>query len=854
MVDLAGQHIGNYRLIERIASGGMADIYLARHTYLERQVAVKILQAGISEPGQMAFLQEARIIASLKHPNIIPIHDFGIHTGGDRPFAYLVMEYAFGSLADRHPPGTLVPFETVRSYVSAIASALYHAHNQNIVHRDVKPSNVLIGENDNILLSDFGIATLTGTDEDHVITGTPAYMAPEQVTGSRITFAADQYALGIVVYQWLCGFPPFMGDNTTDLIIQQVQSTPPPLRSRIPSIPAEVEEIVLKALAKKPEERFLSVKAFADSLDEPLRLAALTQPLQDVPLNTSPYSTQPGAYSQTPVNPWIQPPGYATGNQYPDSGGWEQPPYYKGPPTITGYAPPAYNNAVAGMYLPESANVYPYTPPPPAPSSARHNPLLILLSLLVAPFVLIGRLIPQANSRRTVSPYSNTNRFFPGFASTSSALKNFFIMYHSEDRLWAEWIAWHLEEAGYSAILPDWDFHAGSNFDLEMTRASVSADQVIIVLSPTYLSTAENLRTLRRVLSSKRDTVVPIVVHEYDKTFKHPLRDLVALNLVNLSRETAQARLLSAVRKERQKPLVQPVFPPELMTQSQLNIPANPLVPVQTTQANVVPGTAAFVSPISPLPQPLPQFNTQQAQGMNNFIFNVNTIVSNARDIATVLASQNPNFATTAQSDATVRRTPGDNQVTIEQKALKVAAFLKSMREQVIANPEFGKHYSDAGRMDNLFATLATNLTLNFQRLEEAREKAAMNPSRRQYQDDIDNYLEGLANTSDRIEQTWQEFRADAQTQLEDLQQKVEIESEQEELEETERTQKLGESTEDTRIAERKNWLKTALNGLGQFKDFLLIATDIDKAVTQWSPTIMEAAKQAFSVLGQLHF
>ena len=192
--------------------------------------------------------------------------------------------------------------------------------------------------------------------------------------------------------------------------------------------------------------------------------------------------------------------------------------------------------------------------------------------------------------------------------------------------------------------------------------------------------------------------------------------------------------------------------------------------------------------------------------------------------------------------------------MTIEQQALKVAAFLRSMREQVIANPEFGKHYSDAGRMDNLFATLATNLTLNFQRLEEAREKAAMNPSRRQYQDDIDNYLEGLANTSDRIEQTWQEFRADAQTQLEDLQQKVEIESEQEELEETERTQKLGESTEDTRIAERKNWLKTALNGLGQFKDFLLIATDIDKAVTQWSPTIMEAAKQAFSVLGQLHF
>ena len=882
MVDLAGQQIGNYRLAERIASGGMADIYLARHTYLERQVAVKILHAGISELEQEAFRREARIIASLKHLNIIPIYDFGIHSGGGRSFAYLVMEYAFGSLADRYPSGTRVPFDTIRSYVSAIASALYYAHNQGIIHRDVKPSNVLIGENDNILLSDFGIATLTSADEDHVITGTPAYMAPEQVTGSRITAAADQYALGIVVYEWLCGFPPFAGDKPTDLIVKQLQSTPPPLRSRLPSIPAEIDEIVLKALAKNPEDRFPSIKAFADMLDEPLRLASLTQPLQAALPYTNPNSPQSGAslqtpvdplaqrkeltvypavtsspvytdpYSQTPANSWIPQgaqPAYPTGNSYPDASGWELSSYYQGPPTITGYAPSANNNGVTGTLFPSQAGTYPYVPSPALPGRVERNPLLLLLSLLAAPFVLIGRLIAQGDARTTASPYSTTGSYFAGSAPASSALKNFFIMYHNEDHLWAEWIAWHLEEAGYSAILPDWDFHAGSNFDLEMTRASASAERIIIVLSPTYLKTPDSLRTLRRVLSSKRDTVLPIVVHEYDKTFKHPLRDLVALSIVNLSRESARARLLAMVRKERQKPLVQPVFPPELLMQPRVTIPTD-----QTAQTNMVPDHAALVAP---MPVPEPQLNNQQGQGMSNP--NI-TIVLNTQDRAMVMASQNPNYVTMTRSDATLRMIPGGNQLTIEQNALKVVAFLNAMREQVIANPEFGKHYSDAGRMDNLFATLASNLTLNFQRLEEARDNAAMNPGRRQYQDDVDTYLQGLANTNYRIEQIWREFRTNAQTEIEELQQKVELESGQEELEELEeqeRTQKLGESaadTENTVKAERKNWLKTALNGLGQFKDFLLVATDIDKAITQWSPTIMEAANHAFNALGQLHF
>lgn len=897
MVDLAGQQIGNYRLAERIASGGMADIYLARHTYLDRRVAVKILHSGISEAGQQAFLREARFIEKLKHPNIIPIYDFGIHDGEGRSFAYLVMGYASGSLADRHPPGTPVPFATIRSYVSAIASALSYAHNQGIVHRDVKPSNILVSEDNNILLSDFGIATFTRSDatDEHIITGTPMYMAPEQVTGTRITAAADQYALGCVIYQWLSGFPPFTGGNPTELLIKQVQSSPAPLNSRIPS---EINEIVLKALAKNPAQRFPDIQAFADALDKPLRRAALTQPSLNTPLPASPYSVQqggvspaspptnpamppqsappvlgssapvytdpyltpPGANAAPSANPPVtqggSPPGMAGSFSSPDASEWGMSPYYQsGPPTITGYRQAPYNGAT-GTFFPGQASAYPYQYPyAPAPSaqmnvnvalpgSARSNPLLLLLSLLATPFVLAGRLVTRRNALPAPSASANRTYYAGSPAAAGSALKNFCIMYHHEDHQWAEWIAWHLEADGYSTILPDWDFEAGRRFDLEMTRARTSAERVIVVLSPNYLATSDNLRTLRQVLSSKRDTVLPIVVHEYDKAFKHPLRDLVALNLVNLSKETAQARLLSVVHHERQKPLVQPAFPPELelLMQSQTNIPVHqPVPPSVTPPPDPVPDPTVIVPgpPVVP-PDPSP----------NPAMVNPNiTIVIKPQDFW----PPNPNYATFTRSDETVRIMPGGNPLTIEQNALKVAAFLKTMREYVIANPEFGKHYSDAGRMDTLFSSLATNLALNFQRLEEARSKAAMNPGRRQYQDDVDTYLEGLMSTSDRIEQTWQEFRTNTSTQIDDLRQKIELESEREEQEEEEKTQKLGASTEDAAKAERKNWLKTALNGLVQFKDFLVVATDIDKAVTQW-PAVMEVVHHAFNALTFLHF
>lgn len=910
MVDLAGQQIGNYHLAERIASGGMADIYLARHTYLDRRVAVKILHSGISEAGQQAFIREARIIEKLKHPHIIPIYDFGIHSGEGRSFAYLVMEYASGSLADRHPPGAPVPFATIRSYVSAIASALSYAHNQNIVHRDVKPSNILVSEDNTILLSDFGIATLTRADatDEHIITGTPMYMAPEQVTGTSITAAADQYALGCVIYQWLSGFPPFTGDNPTDLIIKQVQSSPAPLSSRIPS---EINEIVLKALAKNPEQRFPDIKAFADALDDPLRRAALTQPLLAAPLPASPYSAPPGGAlsappptnpemppsgnyiyrgslnvssapppanpsmppqvapsvagsdpiytnpyltplrpnAETPANPWVTQGGLPTnqaGNSSPDASAWGMSPYYQsGPPTITGYRQVLYNGAT-GTFSPGQASAYPYQYPyAPAPPLVRRNPLLLLLSLLATPFVFAGRLVTRRNALPAPSATANRTYYAGSPAATGSALKNFCIMYHHEDRQWAEWIAWHLEADGYTTIMPDWDFEAGRRFDIEMTRARISAERVIVVLSPTYLGTSDNLRTLRQVVSSKRDTVLPIVVHEYDKAFKHPLRDLVALNLVNLSKEMAQARLLSVVHHERQKPLVQPAFPPELelLAQSQTNIPVTrPVPPPITPLPDPIPDPTV-IAPRPPVVTPDP---SQQQTMVNPNI----TIVIKAQD----LWPQNPNYATFTRSDETVRIMPGGNPLTIEQNALKVAAFLKTMREYVIANPEFGRHYSDAGRMDTLFSSLATNLALNFQRLEEARNKAAMNPARRQYQDDVDAYLEGLMSTSDRIEQTWQEFRTNTSTQIDDLRQKIELESEREEQEEEEKTQKLVASTEDAAKAERKNWLKTALNGLVQFKDFLLVATDIDKAVTQWSPGVMEAVQHAFHALTFLHF
>src|SRR5947209_7725884 len=211
MPDLIGQQLGNYRLLQRLGSGGFAQIYLGEHIYLNRHVAVKVLHMHLVQEELEGFLQEAQTLARLDHPNIIGVTDFGI---SDTPF--LVMEYLpDGSLRDRHRPGLPVALPTVVCYVKQIADALQYAHEAKVIHRDVKPANMLLRRNGQLALSDFGLATAAhrtaSLQAANKVVGSPAYMAPEQATGKPRP-ASDQYALAMVVYEWLCGKSAFHGD------------------------------------------------------------------------------------------------------------------------------------------------------------------------------------------------------------------------------------------------------------------------------------------------------------------------------------------------------------------------------------------------------------------------------------------------------------------------------------------------------------------------------------------------------------------------------------------------------------------------------------------------------------------
>jgi len=266
MADSVGQQLGNYRLIRLLGRGSFADVYLGEHVYLKTQAAVKVLHTQLSDRDAEEFLNEAQTLARLIHPHIIRTIDFNVQEG--RPF--LVVDYASnGTLRQRHSRGTTVPLSTIADYVRQIADALQYAHNQRLIHRDVKPENMLLGPRNEVLLSDFGtvlVAQSTLLQQTQKIAGTVAYMSPEQLQG-KPCFASDQYALGIVVYEWLSGNRPFQG-SFTEVVRQQIFAPPPPLYEKVPSIPYAVAEVVMTALAKDFKQRFASVQAFANALGQ----------------------------------------------------------------------------------------------------------------------------------------------------------------------------------------------------------------------------------------------------------------------------------------------------------------------------------------------------------------------------------------------------------------------------------------------------------------------------------------------------------------------------------------------------------------------------------------------------------
>ena len=264
MANYLNHRFGNYLLVKLIGQGGFANVYLGRHIYLGTYAAIKVMRTSLVDKERHNFLREARLIASLEHKHIVRILDYGVKAR----IPYLVMNYAsHGSLRQKHPPGSRLPLETIVDYIQQLADALEYIHKLGLIHLDVKPENLLLGSNGEILLSDFGIAFVTqNTPSSRTpgFTGTLSYTAPERFQGYAYS-ASDQYALGVIVYEWLAGERPFRG-SPEQIVQQHLYTVPPSLNKKFPDISSDIEYVVFKSLEKDPRRRFASIQDFADAM------------------------------------------------------------------------------------------------------------------------------------------------------------------------------------------------------------------------------------------------------------------------------------------------------------------------------------------------------------------------------------------------------------------------------------------------------------------------------------------------------------------------------------------------------------------------------------------------------------
>lgn len=297
MSDRIGQQLGNYRLIRLLGQERTAEVYLGEHVRQKAFVTIKVPHMSLDAGSQESLLSEARLLTRLEHPNIERILEVDIQNM--TPF--LVTEYApGGTLRNRHPRGVPLTLAQIVSYVKQLSSALQYMHEHNLIHRDVKPENMLLGVNDKVLLSDLGIAVLShisASFSSPELSGSLAYMAPEQLQG-RVREASDQYSLAIVVYEWLTGRLPFQG-SFAEIVSQHLSTPPPSLRAINPTIPPDVEQVVMIALSKDPQQRFASVRALATAFEQAANLG------QKTPATTTLFrpDNSPGTAQPLPLPP-----------------------------------------------------------------------------------------------------------------------------------------------------------------------------------------------------------------------------------------------------------------------------------------------------------------------------------------------------------------------------------------------------------------------------------------------------------------------------------------------------------------------------------------------------------------------
>ncbi|MFO3796342.1 MAG: serine/threonine-protein kinase, partial [Anaerolineales bacterium] len=294
--------IGRYEIQGELGRGGMAIVYRAYDPVFEREVAVKVLPSHLIEDPQFRkrFEREARIVAQLEHPAIVPVYDVGEDDGQ----LFFVMRYmSGGSLSDRLKKGPLSLQETL-SLLEHLAPALDAAHAKGIVHRDLKPANILFDASGMPYLSDFGIAkvlsgqqtTLTGD----FIVGTPAYISPEQAQGKPIDGRSDIYSLGAILYHMLSGKPPYQADTPMSLALKHITEPPPDILQVNPSLPPALAALIRKAMAKDPGERFATASEMVRALREIMQGKVPSFWLEDMPTTTAPMATLPAVPRAAP--------------------------------------------------------------------------------------------------------------------------------------------------------------------------------------------------------------------------------------------------------------------------------------------------------------------------------------------------------------------------------------------------------------------------------------------------------------------------------------------------------------------------------------------------------------------------
>ncbi len=280
MVDVLGTKLGRYEVRERLGVGGMATVYKAWDTNLDRWVAVKVLHDHLVAEADFKerFEREAKVVASLNHPNIVQVYDFDTVTINGIPVYYMVMPYITGQslkmrMDEAHRQGEHLSYTEIATVMRGVLSALGYAHKQGMVHRDVTPANILFNDHGQAVLTDFGIARIISgarLTQSGVTVGTPMYMPPEQGTGEGGDNRSDIYSMGVILYEMLSGEAPYKGDSAVALIMKHINEPIPSLRALNADLNPAMEVVVNQALAKNPEDRYASAEAFLADFDAAL--------------------------------------------------------------------------------------------------------------------------------------------------------------------------------------------------------------------------------------------------------------------------------------------------------------------------------------------------------------------------------------------------------------------------------------------------------------------------------------------------------------------------------------------------------------------------------------------------------